>query len=262
MNNHETLLVEQEGGVLEVTLNRPDKYNALNFTVAKEIIGICKQAAKDPTIRCILLTGAGKGFCAGQDLSELENRGDDTSLREHLLISYNRMVMAMRSLEKPIVVAVNGACAGAGFGLALAADIRYASDKAKFLSAFIGIGLAPDTGVSYWLPRLIGPARAAEMLFTNDRLEATHAAEIGLVNKVIPHEKLMTEARALAQKLAVAPTLGIGLTKRALNKSLGVTFEQQIDYEAYLQDTAGRSNDYAEGVAAFQEKRNPNFEGK
>ncbi len=257
MSNYETLLVKQEGGVLEVTLNRPDKYNALTHAVAKEIIAICKQAAKDNTIRCILLTGAGKGFCAGQDLSEVQGRGDEFSFRDHLLTGYNRMVSAMRALEKPIIVAVNGACAGAGLGLALAADIRYASDKAKFLTAFIGIGLAPDTGVSFWLPRLIGPARAAEMLFTNNKIDGTQAAEIGLVNKVLPHGELMTGARALAQKLAVAPTLSIGLTKHALNKSLGVTFEEQIDYEACLQQIAGRSNDYAEGVAAFYEKRAP-----
>ncbi len=261
MSNYETLLVEQDGGILEVTLNRPDKYNALTFTVAKEIMGVCKQASKDSSIRAILLTGAGKGFCAGQDLGEVEERGD-VSLRYHLLKSYNPMAQAMRTLEKPIIAAINGACAGAGFGLALAADIRYASEKAKFLTAFIGIGLAPDTGVSYWLPRLIGPARAAEMLFTNDRIDGTEAAEIGLINKVLPHNDLMPNARALAQKLATGPTMGIGLTKRALNKSLGVTFAEQIDYEAYLQDAAGRSYDYAEGVAAFQEKRQPDFQGR
>lgn len=262
MSDYETLFVEQNEGVLEVTLNRPDKYNALNHTVAKEIMGVCKQATKDSAVRCILLTGAGKGFCAGQDLSEVEGRGENYSFRAHLLSSYNRMVTAMRRLEKPIVVAVNGACAGAGLGLALAADIRYASDKAKFLTAFIGIGLVPDSGVSYWLPRLIGPARAAEMLFTNEKIDGARAAEIGLVNKVFPADDLMAEARQLAQRLAAGPTLGIGLSKRALNKSLGVSFEEQIDYEAHLQEVAGHSSDYREGVTAFYEKRPPNFEGK
>ena len=165
----------------------------------------------------------------------------------------------MRKTEKPIIVAVNGACAGAGFGLALAGDIRYASDRAIFLSAFIGIGLVPDSGVSYWLPRLIGPARAAEMMFTNDKVDAATAETIGLVNKCVPHDSLMQEATALAEKLANGPTKAIGLTKRVLNKSLGVTFEETIDYEAYMQDVAGHNGEYIEGVTAFREKRAPNY---
>ncbi|MFT5193269.1 MAG: 2-(1,2-epoxy-1,2-dihydrophenyl)acetyl-CoA isomerase [Cellvibrionaceae bacterium] len=259
--NYENILVEVNGGVVEVTLNNPDKFNALNTATAKEIIAVVKMVKRDPDMRAILLTGAGRGFCAGQDLSEIEGRGDNFSFREHLNNSYNPMAQAIRTLEKPVIAAINGACAGAGLGLALACDIRYASERAKFLTAFIGIGLAPDTGVSYWLPRLIGPANAAEMLFTNDRLDGTQAADAGLVNKVFPHETFLDEARALAQKLATSPTLGIGMTKRALNKSLGVTFDEQIDYETHLQEVAGHSEDYSEGVAAFNEKRKPVFKG-
>lgn len=259
MEAEAVVLQELTDGVLTVTLNRPNKYNALNYTVAGEITTICKQAGRDTAIRCIVITGAGKGFCAGQDLTEVEDRGDNFSFRDHLLRGYNRMVIAMRSLEKPIIVAVNGACAGAGLGLALAGDICIASDRARFLTAFIGIGLAPDSGVSYWLPRLIGPARAAEMLFTNDIIDGMTAAEYGLVNRCVPHDELMHEAMALAQRLADGPTHAIGVTKRALNKSLGVTFAEQVDYEAYLQDVAGKSAEYKEGVTAFREKRKPNY---
>lgn len=262
MSEYETIAVSREGGVVEVTLNRPEKYNALTHKTAVELINVIKQVKRDDESRAVLLTGAGKGFCAGQDLSEVNERGDNFSFRDHLLSSYNPMVMAMRTLEKPIIGAINGAAAGAGFGLALACDIRYASENAKFLTAFIGIGLAPDTGVSYWLPRLIGPARAAEMLFTNERVSAEEAQQIGLVNRVFPHDAFLDEARALAHQLAAAPTLGIGMTKRALNKSLGVTFAEQIDYEAHIQQIAGHSDDYSEGVAAFREKREPQFRGR
>lgn len=262
MSEYETILVEENDGVIEITLNRPHKFNALTHQMAREIITVIKQAKRDSDSRCLLITGAGKGFCAGQDLSEVEGRGDDFSFRGHLLNSYNPLIQAMRTLEKPIIGAINGAAAGAGLGLALACDMRYASENAKFLTAFIGIGLAPDTGVSYWLPRLVGPAKAAEMLFTNERINGRNAETIGLVNKTFPHDTFLEEARTLARSLASAPTLGIGITKRALNRSLGVSFDDQIDYEAYLQDIAGHSHDYQEGVLAFQEKRPPQFKGK
>lgn len=261
MAEYETILVEQEDGLITITLNRPDNYNALNKVVAKELISVFKEAQRSEAIRCLLLTGAGKGFCAGQDLGDSESRSDDFSFREHLEESYNKMVSWMHSLEKPIVVAVNGACVGAGLGLALAGDIRYASDQAKFRSAFIGIGLAPDSGVSYWLPRLIGPARAAEMLFTNDLVDATTAAQWGMINKVLPHDQLLPTAKALALKLAAGPTRGIGLSKRALNHAWDASFSEQIEYEAQLQEIAGHTADYREGVAAFREKREVQFTG-
>jgi 2-(1,2-epoxy-1,2-dihydrophenyl)acetyl-CoA isomerase len=262
MADYETIILEQEEGVATITLNRPDKYNALNKMVARELVSVFKEVQKSNAIRCLLLTGAGKGFCAGQDLGDSEGRSGDFSFREHLEESYNKMVSWMRSLEKPIVVAVNGACVGAGLGLALAGDIRYASDQAKFRSAFIGIGLAPDSGVSYWLPRLIGPARAAELLFTNDLVDAPTAAHIGLINKVLPHDQLLPAAKALALRLAAGPTRGIGLTKRALNHAWDATFNEQLAYEAQLQEIAGHTADYREGVAAFGEKRAAQFMGK
>jgi 2-(1,2-epoxy-1,2-dihydrophenyl)acetyl-CoA isomerase len=262
MSTYETILVEEDAGVVTITLNRPEKYNALNHTVAKELIAVYKEAQKNETIRCLLLTGAGKGFCAGQDLGDVEGRAGAFSFREHLENSYHKMVSWMHSLEKPVVVAVNGACVGAGLGLALAGDIRFASDQAKFRSAFIGIGLVPDSGVSYWLPRLVGPVRAAEMLFTNDVVDAMAAAQMGLVNRVLPHEQLLPAAKALALRLAAGPTRAIGLTKRALNHSWNASFAEQLAYEAQLQDVAGHTADYSEGVAAFKEKRPAAFVGK
>ncbi len=262
MSEYENLLVEQTDGVLTITLNRPDRLNALTDVTAHEMIGVLKKAARDDSIRCLLLTGAGIGFCAGQDLEGFQAREEGASIRRHLEETYHPMVTRMRKLEKPIVAAINGSCAGAGLGLALACDIRYASDKAKFLTAFIGIGLAPDSGTTYWLPRLVGPARASELFFTNDRVDAATAERIGLVNRVVEAEQLMEATRELAERLAKAPTKAIGLGKRALNRSLGVTFEESLDYEAHLQDVAGRTEDFAEGVTAFLEKRPPNFVGR
>lgn len=262
MAEFENILYDQADGVATLTLNRPAKYNALTEETSQELIAAFKMIERDDDARCVVLTGEGKGFCAGQDLTEVSDRGESFSLRDHLNQNYNKMVQTMRRLEKPIVVAVNGACAGAGFGLALAGDFRYAGESAKFLTAFIGIGLAPDTGVAYWLPRLIGPSRAAEMIFTNERVDATTAAQIGIVNKVFPDDQLMAETMKVAQHLAQSPTRGIGLSKRVLNKSLGVTFDEVLDYEAYTQDVAARTSDYVEGTSAFREKRQPQFTGK
>jgi len=262
MADFENILFEQADGVATLTLNRPEKYNALTEQVSRELIAAFKTIERDDSVRCVVLTGAGKGFCAGQDLTEVRDRGENFSLRDHLNQNYNKMVLTMRALEKPIIVAVNGACAGAGFGLALAGDFRYAADSAKFLTSFIGIGLVPDTGVAYWLPRLIGPARAAEMVFTNERVDAETAAQIGIVNKVFAADDLMDETMKVAQHLAQSPTRAIGLSKRVLNKSMGVTLDEVLDYEAYTQDIAAKTDDYKEGTSAFREKRKPEFTGR
>lgn len=262
MSDYQTLLVTHENGLLTITLNRPDKYNALTRQMADELIAVGKTAARDETIRCLLLTGAGKGFCTGQDLDEAAARPAGFSFRDNLQSGFNRVVAQLRELPKPVVMAINGPCVGAGLGLALAADIRLASEKAFFMPAFIGVALGPDTGASYWLPRLIGVARATKMLFTNERVSAEQAAVWGLINEVVPHDELLFQATALGESLAQGPTLSLGLTKRALNHSLGVSFAEQLDYEAYLQEVAGHSADYQEGRAAFREKRKPNFQGR
>ncbi len=262
MQEFETILVEQYDGVVEITLNVPAKYNALSTKMSDEIGSVLDTVAADDQMRCVLLTAAGKGFCAGQDLSEVSSRGTDFSFIEHLETSYNKLTQKMRNLEVPIVCAINGVAAGAGFGLSLATDIRYLSERVKFVPAFIGIGLVPDSGVSYWLPRLIGLARATEMLMTNERVSADDAVAIGLANRVFSHETFLDEARGLARKLASGPTLGIGLTKKVLNHSLSATFAEQLAMEADMQQIAGHSADYQEGVTAFHEKRKPVFTGK
>lgn len=262
MRDFETILVDVTDGVVEITLNRPDKYNALNTQMANELVAVCEVVAADPSMRVLLVTGAGRGFCAGQDLAEVADRDESFSFIEHLESSYNRLVRAMRGVEKPIICAVNGAAAGAGLGFALAADLRYASEHAKFIPAFIAIGLAPDSGVSYWLPRLIGVARATEMLYRNERVSAEKAAEIGLVNGVFAADAFLDEARAIAKQFAQGAPLGFAMTKRALNQSLVNSLTEQLDLEAECQQIAGHSADYKEGVAAFYEKRPPVFTGK
>ncbi|MBI3359548.1 MAG: enoyl-CoA hydratase/isomerase family protein [Chloroflexi bacterium] len=259
---YNTILAELSQGVFTLTLNRPDKLNALNDAVAAEVQAALKSAERDETARCIVLTGAGKGFCAGQDLDALRNRPDELSFRQHLLKTYHPIAAKLRSIEKPVLCAINGAAAGAGLGLALACDIRYAAAGAKLRFAFSGIGLAPDTGASFFLPRLMGLSRALEFAYTNDPITAEEALTLGLVNKVVPVEELQAAVRALAVRLAQAPTKALGLTKRAMNAALNFNIDQALDYEAHLQEVAGHTEDHREGVAAFLDKRPPKFKGK
>ena len=262
MADYKTLLHTFADGVAEITLNRPEALNAFDDLMAAEFQEALKSAERDPAVRALLITGAGKGFCAGQDLGAVRERPGGLSFREHLLKTYNPIVAKLRSIEKPVVAAVNGAAVGAGFGLALACDIRYASESAKFRMAFIGIGLAPDSGTSYFLPRLVGMGRALELAYTNDLVDAATALQLGLVNKVFPADALLKEARALAAKLAGGPTKAYGLTKRAMLRAASGALDEALDYEAHLQDIAGRTDDHKEGVAAFLEKRPPQFKGK
>jgi len=257
-----TLLVDTQDGVTTLTLNRPQVLNAFNNEMAEEMLAALKAAERDSATRCLVLTGAGRGFCAGQDLEALRARPEAVSFREHLLRTYNPIVSRLRSMEKPVVGQINGAAAGAGFGLALACDLRYMAASAKFRFAFSGIGLAPDSGTSFFLPRLIGYARAFELAATNMPVVAKAALELGLAESVFPDETLAAEVRAIAVRLAQGPTRGLGLMKRAMNKAFDLPLDEALDYEAHLQEIAGQTADHREGVAAFLEKRAPVFQGK
>lgn len=259
---YETIRVAEDGGVVTITLNRPDKLNAFDDRMIAETEAALKQAGRDEAVRCVVLTAAGRGFSSGQDLSSVQARGESFSIGEHLRHGYHRLIRRMVRLEKPIIAAVNGIAAGAGCGVALAADLRIAASSASFMLAFSRIGLIPDSGVNWFLPRLIGYARAYEMAITAERVPAATALEWGLVNRVVPDEQLPEIATAYALQLASGPTIAFGLTKRAMQRGLDMTLDEALEYEAYLQEIAGRTADNAEGVAAFLEKRQASFTGR
>ncbi|MGB8648983.1 MAG: enoyl-CoA hydratase-related protein [Anaerolineae bacterium] len=256
---------EKAEGVATITLNRPDKSNAFDDVMSAEMLDALKNVERDDQVRCVVITGAGKNFCAGQDLSAFVGRyeqPDGAGFREHLQKGYNQMVARIRSMDKPVIAAINGAVAGAGLGLACACDLRHASENARFRSAFIGIGLAPDSALSFLLPRIIGFGRALGMALTNEVVDAQAALSYGLVTRVLPADELMPKTMEFARQLAQAPTRGMGLTKRDFNRSLYTDLEGALDYEAYIQEVAGHTQDHLEGVKAFLEKRPPKYYGK
>ncbi len=255
------VLVDRQDGVLTITLNRPEVLNALTDRMLRDLDGALRRAARDDAVRCVVLTGAGRGFCAGQDLRDAAG-AEAGFLREALRTRYNPVILLMRTMDKPVLAAVNGVAAGAGCSLALAADLRLASDRATFIQAFSRVGLIPDSGATYLLPRLVGVGRALELIFTAEPLGAEDALRLGLVNRVVPHDDLLAQAQALAARLAAGPTRAFGLAKRAVAYGLSATLEQALEYEAMLQEIAGRTADYREGVAAFLDKRPPRFAGR
>lgn len=257
----ETILSSVQSGVLTLTLNRPEALNSFTVAMKEELLAALKDAARDRAVRVVIVTGAGRAFSAGQDLKERQG-ADVPDLGTELRARYNPIVLAMRRLEKPIIGAINGVAAGAGCSIALACDIRIASESASFIEVFGRVGLVPDTGSSWLLPRLVGYARAAEMVFSAEPVDATGAARIGLVNRIVPPERLMDEANDLAGRLASAAPLALALAKRALTRAFEVGLEDALEYEAQLQAIAGRSADHREGVAAFAEKRAPRFGGE
>jgi len=259
----EPLITSLADGVLEITLNRPDQLNAFTVGMHRLLRAAMKNARDNPQVRAIILTGAGRGFCAGQDLSERDPKKNEiVDLNKTLTENYNPLVTMMRALEKPIICAVNGVAAGAGANLAFACDIVLASDSAKFIQAFSKIGLIPDAGGTYTLTHLVGEARAKALAMTAMPLTAAKAEEWGLIWKCVPADSLMDEARVLARSLAASATLGIGKTKQVIQAASTNTLEQQLILEAGTQGELGRSSDFREGVQAFLEKRPAQFTGK
>jgi 2-(1,2-epoxy-1,2-dihydrophenyl)acetyl-CoA isomerase len=250
--------VTREGAVQTITLNRPEVFNAFNRAVHAGLREAFKEA-RDPEVRAVVVTGAGKGFCAGQDLKEFSEGGD---ISESLRATYHPNILAIRALDKPVIAAVNGACAGAGLSFACACDIRIASDAARFVPGFIGIGLVPDAGGTYFLHRLLGAPRAFEWMTSNRGLTAAEAHAWGLVSEVVEADGLAARAAELAAFYAGLPTRAIGMTKRLFDHADFSTLDEQLELEAQLQSVAARSDDFREGVAAFLEKRPPRFTGR
>ena len=250
----------KDQGVAEITLNRPDKLNSFHTEMAKKLQGILAEVKDDSSIRAVLLCGEGRAFCAGQDLGEAVS--DEADIGRIVRENYNPIILAIRKTEKPFICAVNGVAAGAGANLALACDIVLASEDASFIQAFCKIGLIPDGGGTFFLPRLVGFGRASALAMTADKVSAARAEEIGLIYKVTKNEELLSEARALAQELATQPTRSFGLIKRAFNASMSNSLEEQLGLEEKIQSEAGQTKDYNEGISAFLEKRAPKFIGE
>ncbi len=253
-----TLLFEQADGVAAITLNRPDVLNSYNSAMRRDLLSAFQAVARDEGARAVVLSAAGRGFCAGQDLREDIGSVIGETLRQE----YNPLIRAMRELPKPVVGAINGVAAGAGCSLALACDVRVASEQASFLQAFVRIGLVPDSGSSFFLPQLIGMARAAEMVFLAEPVPAARALELGLVNRVVPPDQLLPAAHELASRLAQLPTRAIGQAKRQLNLALSAGLEAVLEEEASGQAMAAQTYDHQEGMKAFLEKREPKFLGR
>ncbi len=255
------ILYQADGPIARITLNRPDKYNSLNLALTQELQAALDRAADDDAVRAVYLTGEGKAFCAGQDLQEVLGAGDDileTILKDRL----NPIIRRIRELEKPVVAAVNGVAAGAGANIALACDLTVAVETASFIQAFSKIGLIPDSGGTYFLPRLVGMQRATAYAMLGNPVPAPEAERIGMIYQCLPPSEFAERSWKLAEQLAAMPTRALALTKHAFNASLENTLDEQLDIEQELQMQAGGTEDYREGVNAFTEKRKPVFTGK
>ena len=251
-------------GIFTITLDRPDKLNSFNFEMGDQLKEALMEAESNSDVRCVLLTGSGRAFCAGQDLAEATevSNDPDRDLSEIVHHTYIPIIKGIRELEKPVICAVNGTAAGAGANIALACDIVIASEEASFIQSFSQIGLIPDSGGTYILPRLIGLARATALTFLGEKVLAQEAVDMGMIWRSYPANEYLDKAKSIASKLAKMPTRGFGLTKRGFNAGFSNNLENQMKLEAKLQAEAGNTYDYNEGVQAFLDKREPEFEGK
>ncbi len=256
---YETIRTEVRDGILTITLDRPDSLNALNGTMRRELLTAFKAAGRDDAVRAVVLTGAGRGFCSGADL---RGGASEREFRRVITTEYNPLILAIRSLPKPVIAAVNGVAAGAGVSLALACDLVYAAEGARFVLAFVRIGLVPDSGVTRTLVRALGRHRAAGLIFSGEPISAGEAQQAGLVNAVVAPDRLAAHVADVAAKLAAGPTRAIGYAKRLINGAEEDGLEGSLAVEAAFQELAGRTQDHAEGVAAFTEKRDPRFTGR
>jgi 2-(1,2-epoxy-1,2-dihydrophenyl)acetyl-CoA isomerase len=258
-----SILFEPKDGVARITLNRPDVLNSFDTAMSKRLQEVLAQVAGDRSLRAVYLTGAGRAFCAGQDLAEAAPKAGPplTDFAQHVRTVYNPLVLALRRMPKPVVCGVNGVAAGAGASLAFACDLVVAAEEASFIQAFVKIGLVPDTGGSWFLPRLAGMAQAAALMMLGEKLTAPRAFELGMIYKVCPLPELEAQASGLAAYLAGQPTVALALIKQMLNASSTSTLEQQLEMEAEFQGRAAHTADYTEGVTAFLQKRKPAFTG-
>jgi len=261
----EQITYERDGGVGWLTLDRPDKLNALTSVMSDELCDALEEIRGDDEVRAVVLTGAGRGFCAGQDLTEFRDAyvaGDRPDIEQHLAETYHRLIPLIVETPKPVIAGVNGVAAGAGLSLALACDVRIASDEARLTQAFVKIGLIPDSGGTYLLPRVVGYAKALELSMTGEMIDAAEAHRIHLVNRVVPADSFADELRGYAERLAAMPTLAIAETKRLLRQALTLDLHDALQREAEAQARMGKTEDHTEGVMAFAEKRDPTFRGR
>ncbi len=255
----EQVLLDTHDGVLTITLSQPAKFNAISNQMLRELPDALRAAERDAAVRAVVLTGAGKAFSSGADIGEFSTGDGHLDAGAHLRQTFNPIVLRLRALEKPVLAAVNGVAAGAGMSLALDCDLRVAAESARFVIAFVKIGLIPDAGMMYFLPRLIGPAKTMELAWTADPLSAQQALELGMVNAVLPDAEVVSHTQELAARIARGPTRVLALIKRAVSQSHELPLERVLDMEAMYQTIASQDPNFVEGVAAFREKRPPRF---